>query len=262
MDYQIFLTYIVLALIVAITIHILFKAFYLCTNERFFDQNQTYSLKSVYDYDSDNDKIKQLNQLNKLTQLNDDLNSTISKDKNQITENKIPNNLMSEESKSLCYEYSDDHISGVSNHMPKFIGSTSCDTNNELIMDENTSCTKQELQKYRDDFFGFRSHLWQSSAGVDAVDRVNSKITEYKPGEKISNVYDSLTKNCTKKQCVMNQNLDNITMLPQYKLSGSSGDFYTKDNWVYNYDHVMNGALFYDNVTGNDPLMDSQMAVN
>lgn len=304
MDYQVFLTYIVLALIVAITIHILFKAFYSCnykkSNEGFIGPYQRDSLKNIHNIQMDNSdtvstnsnyetKISRYNDKDKyyssgcnsepdvdgISKLPPTYNSL---DNSQTLENKIPNNLMPDEPKS-SYEYSDDYIGGISNRTPNLIGSASCDINNtyanDFLMDENVLCptkaptyTREELQKYRDNFFDFRSHLWQQSAGVDPVDRMNAMLLSGDGdlpgrGRKISDVYDSLTGDrIHKEHCVMVQNLDNITMSPQYRMPGTLGDYYTKDNWIYNYDHVMNGALFYDNVAGVDPLMDSQMAIN
>lgn len=293
MDYQVFLTYIVLALIIAITIHIIFRAFYSCyykntNNEGFCDINKQNNLQNqdqctVYNMNLSND-------------INDDTTrSTMSSISTSNIDN-IPNNLMSDESKHEYdqhdHEYDhqfdnnndqfdNDYIVGISNKTPKLIGCTSCDVNNtfikENLMDNSINCPTQEkhysneqLKDYRNNFFGFRSHVWQESAGVDPVDKINERIlngdgdiSKSRCGEKISDVYNSLTKDSVhEKHCVMSQNLDNISMIPQYKMQGSLGDFYTRDNWMYNYDHVMNGALFYNGVSGMDPLMNDQMAIN
>lgn len=279
MDYQVFLTYIVLALIVAIIIHIIFKVLYSYhykkSNDSFSNSQQYITIDSNNLVNNSDTKLStngvEINRYNtSKSSCNESVNS-------QSSDNQIPNNLMSNDFDSVYDYVDDDYINGISNKTPNLIGSTTCDVNNtytkEFLMDNDILCateikprSKKDLQDYRDNFFGFRSHVWQNSAGVDPVDRLNEKILSgdgdlSQNGKKISDIYDSLTGDrIHKKHCIMTPNLDNITMSSQYKMPGSLGDYYTKDNWIYNYDHVMNGALFYDNVSGVDPLMDDQMA--
>jgi hypothetical protein len=296
MDYQVFLTYIVLALIIAIIIHMLFRAINTCYNNSSNNESFPYSNSAGLDpYSGSLDLGKNMNGTsdtssvsssnssnNSMANYDGKINCTpIAAEGSQAADNKIPNNLMSEGSNSEVEAYDDDdYIGGISNRTPNLVGCTTCDVNNtytkEFIMDESVKCptkevsySRDQLQDYRDGFFGFRSHLWQQSASVDPVDRINERLLsgdgsiESKPCEKISDVYDSLTGDRVhKKHCVMTQNLDNISMSPQYRMPGTLGDYYVRDNWMYNYDHVMNGALFYDGVSGMDPLMNDQMALN
>ena len=144
---------------------------------------------------------------------------------------------------------------------------SSCNTTdlymNEFLMNNKICKDKYsdvDIQKYRDKFVDFRSYTCQTSGGIDTVDKMNEVILsgdKVTTGDKISNIYDSLTQNCIK-----NPNLDKISISPQYKMQGSMGNYYTKDNWIYGYDNVMNGGMFYDGITGQDPMMDNQMAVN
>lgn len=281
MDYQVFLTYIVIALIIAIIIHILFKMFYFSHYKNFnknSNKNEEFKNERFRNRrfkERENDEI-----------VDDILNiSTSSREKNKfdkitMSDNVIPCNLMTDDSRST-YEYNkNDNVVGISNRTPNLVGCTTCDINNtytkEFMMDENVSCptkappySREKLQGYRDNFFDFRSHLWQQSSGVDAVDRMNEQLylgdgdlPKSKLGKNISDVYDSLTKDkYHKDHCVLSQNLDDINKSPQYVMPATLGDYYTRDDWVYNEDRVMNGGLFYDGVSGLDPLMHDQMAV-
>jgi hypothetical protein len=194
-----------------------------------------------------------------------------------MLENQIPNNLMRDNSRSIYYT-DEDLISGISNKTPKSIGCITYDANNtyvkEFIMNDNVSCpvikqpySKEDLQNYRDKFFDFRSHIWQQSADVDPVDRINEKILSgngdlfgSKSGKKISNIYDSLTGDRIHKKHCMAVNLDNIST-SQYKIQETLNDYYTKNNWMYNSDCVSNNTLF-DDVSDLDSLMDRQMIYN
>ena len=273
MDYQIFLTYIVLALIVAITIHILFKIFYKNnSNKMNMEKMDTMEKKLSGSVDSDKSTYRQYDSLSQCSGSSSSLSN----------KNRIPNNIMSDNE-----SYETDDVIGISNKTPNLVNCTSCEINNtytkEFLMDWNdVQCPTQEveysreqLQDYRDDFFGFRSHLWQKSDTIDPVDRMNERLYDGNGDiagsntKTISDIYDSLTAEPMadrgkrpKQPYVMTQNLDNISMSPQYKMPATLGDYYTNDNWMYNRDHVMNGALFYDGVSGVDPMMNDQMAVS
>lgn len=275
MDYQIFLIYIVLALIVAVTIQILFRTFYPSNKEKFSDISHVNGVNSNLTnmYSS----VSNLGYETEVNKYNNNNNHNLKYLSDTDAGNTIPNNLMSEESQALC-----DSVDGSTNRTPHLIESTTCiadepnintyadNTYEKEFGKDNGNCvcpapaipsSREDLHTYRNKFVDFRSHLYQSSAGVDPVDRMNDKLYSgngsydvqgSKCGEKISDAYDYLTGGRNgEKKCDS-----------QYKMSGTLGDYYTRDNWVYNCDHVMNGAIFYNDVTGLDPLMDNQMAIN
>ena len=271
MNYQIFLIYIILALIIALVVHLLFKGLYIGSEKQ--NNNTDYS-PSAGNIDSrvnnnnsstDNININTSRNNNKRKQEQQEeqrqcfpakpvvVESKVyeSKSLDNLSRNNLPNNLMNDD---YYDDYDDrDVTSGIVNMTPTLVGNPVCDN------------SPVDHEAYRNNFFEFRSNLWQNSSQSDAVDNINDFMTsdddKKMSGKKISDIYDSLTGGNRNKKCLLNNNLDDISQVPQYRMQGALGDYYTRDNWIYNEDRVMNGAVFYNGISGVDPLMDNQMAV-
>ncbi|AYV84910.1 MAG: hypothetical protein Hyperionvirus53_5 [Hyperionvirus sp.] len=138
MDYQVFLAYVVLALVIAVIIQLLFKAFSHCHRYNKPKHSKNPPKKSE-------------------NFTPDDI----------ISNAQIPNNLISTD---------DDTPSGYTSWK------------------DDDSYARIQNRKYQNDFFGFRSHLWnRSDGGTDPIDRINT--LEPVLDEQISDVYNSLTQN-------------------------------------------------------------------
>lgn len=167
---------------------------------------------------------------------------------------------------------------GHANKTPNLVPCINCDYENtfskEFIQQEAPRCptsapdmTREQLKDYRDKFFGFRSELFQGSnvEGTDPVDKINEQLLDGEGelvGRNISDVFDSLTGNKSRTQQMKEQNVDNITMNPQYKSNGANGQFYLPVSWAYTNESVMNGGKFYDGVSGIDSELNPPMAID
>lgn len=184
--------------------------------------------------------------------------------------------------------YADDHIdeiSGIGATTPNYIDCVSCGIENtyvkEFVLNNNEPCpvmpkelTNEDLQNYRDDFFNFRNKINQSSEGLSVTDVLNErilagngdlsdmndpnnpiKLSKNAQGQKISDLYDSLTANAYgpyHENCMVSPNFNSTNMSPQYKKYVGNGEYYTRDNWAYEKDRIMNGGAFFNDVTGSD----------
>jgi hypothetical protein len=242
-----FLVYIVLALIAAATIQILFNIFY--PFNKTVDQNESFADTNYHNKNPDQiDRVDRVDHVDRVERVDHvdhvDYDNSMTPSRDCISKD------------------------GLINCMPHLTKSKDCNTYEKEFMDEKCAYqadlkkySRDELHEYRDKFIGFRSYINQSSADVDPVDRINEQLYSEDDmyGEKIGDRYDYLVNG---KKCILDQDIDQINMSPKYKMAGTFGDYYTKDNWVYNCDSVMNGAVFYDNISGTDPEVDPQMAVN
>jgi len=171
---------------------------------------------------------------------------------------------------------------GESGMTPSGMGCTVCETDQmvdgyirrSLLQKANVCAAKpdekrEELEKYRDDFFGFRNQCNQTSNSDDLVDRVNelylsgnSDISRNHKGVAIKDLFDSLTKGTDlyDRQCIRLPNVDDVTQEGQYKRRGFRGETYTRDNWVYDQEKVSNGGEFYNHIYGQDPVASAEMA--
>jgi hypothetical protein len=126
--------------------------------------------------------------------------------------------------------------------------------NFEEIIEEDNSLINtiyDSIEDYQNEFFNFRNKVFNTSHTFDNIDNMNQRIMAENRGENgnngktIKDVYDSLfDKN------ILDQNIDEITQLPQYKLETHNGTCFTDDHWLYENDDVNNGGKFMDNVTG------------
>jgi len=196
--------------------------------------------------------------------------------------------------------YADDHIdeiTGIGAKTPNYTDCVSCGSDNtyvkEFVLNNNEPCptipkkfTNEDLQNYRDDFFNFRNKINQSSEGVNPIDILNERILAGQgdladmndpnnpvklggnaQGQKISELYDSLTANSYgpyHENCMISPNFDTINMSPQYKKYVGNGEYYTRDNWAYEKDRIMNGGAFFNDVTGadSDDFKDTPQAIS
>jgi hypothetical protein len=136
---------------------------------------------------------------------------------------------------------------------------------------EKKYCDRVELDKYRDDFFGFRNHTSQNSNGVDAVDRVNdlylsgnTDLSRNHKGVKIQDLFNSITQGSVDKPKEnpireIDLNTTSIEVNPMgitggmKKKSGATNDYYSNDNWVYDSEKLENGGEFYNGIFASDP---------
>lgn len=174
-----------------------------------------------------------------------------------------------------------ERVLGVSNITPDISPCISCDYENtytkEFAAGGQTFCpvkphkySRSELQNYRDDFVGFRTNTMQdSNAGDDPVDRLNEQYLNnngsyVKPSGKpvkIQEMFDNLTKRKYPDNCVLMPDIDNISREPEYISRGFNGNYYLPNDYVYKYDRIMNGGLFFDDVVGADSKNDKKMAI-
>lgn len=127
---------------------------------------------------------------------------------------------------------------------------------------------REDLEKYRNDFFGFRNSINQTSHSDDMVDRINdmylsgnSDISRNHKGVAIKDLFDGLTKgnDVQENQCIRMPHVDSVTQDGHYKRQGFRGETYTRDNWVYDQEKVNNGGEFYGNIYAVDPSVNEEM---
>lgn len=133
------------------------------------------------------------------------------------------------------------------------------------VCKEENVLTPEEVNRHRNDYISFRNGVFQPSNGVDAVDKINdlylsgnTDITRNFKDMKIKDLYDYVTKNnfssSSDKKEAFNNNSDLI-------IAGSRGDFLAKDNWVYEDEKVMNGGEFMDGIYPSDGKCQENQAV-
>ena len=273
-NYQIFATYIVLALVVAITIHIMFRIYfqthkktYTYQNNNILSQNDS-NLYQNNDYDYQ--KVASDNLFEKPASIIKNQNSTLDIDpENDLVYNNYANVDFNNETAVVDNsDYSKwNELLGTSLECGK------CKVNNTYekefgLLNENqqTSTIYDDLKTYRDDFFNFRNKTMHTSHGADSVDIINDRIqsgngdivgvNEVNNNLRIADLYDSMTNNK-----LIDQNIDETSTNAQYKMKASGGSYLTNDTWLYGDERVMNGGHFYDNVTGLNNETDKPMAL-
>lgn len=141
---------------------------------------------------------------------------------------------------------------------------------NANICKEPKQYSRDDLKDYRDDFYSFRNYIQQSSHNDDPVDIINDlylsgdyDISKNNKGMSIKDVYDSITKSTElyESPCVRMPIVDNVTKTGQYLQKGNVGEYYVRDNWMYDHEKVNNGGNFYKNIYPDDPNMARQMVV-
>jgi hypothetical protein len=130
--------------------------------------------------------------------------------------------------------------------------------NLEEIGEEDNSLVNtiyDKLEDYQNEFFNFRNKVNNTSHTVDNIDNMNQRIIAEIRGENqtngktIKDVYDSLFD-----KTMIDQNVDDVTKLSQYKTEANDGTCFTDDHWLYENDDVSNGGYFMDNVVGQNKI--------
>lgn len=160
------------------------------------------------------------------------------------------------------------------------LGATSCPsaTKNWTADDEytNTSCTNctnddvnsitvdapKSTKEFHDDFFGFRDRTYQnSSMREDPVDKIQTlylsgNISEARryPNMKIKDLFDEATKgpNLYERQCVRVPQFDNVNPEGHYVSYGTPGMSLSRDKWQYDNEKIINGGEIENGIYGND----------
>jgi hypothetical protein len=283
------LDYILLALIIAIVIHLGFKMFGVkksCENMTQLEQlgasvneavtsvttnipqgiiatnksivakiSDTSDTNNVSNADSENATIqtdKSFSEESISTVSNISVSSTISNDINGIDAN--------------IYQYVEDLVT-----MKKFTSPEKCNT-----------LSKSEGEEYRENFWGLQDKLNKNtSGGVDMVDRINELyLTDNNElinerGGKISDIYDKLLdtkpvrpepsfKTCGRSlmNCADTSVMNKISGADNLMLkSGANGKVHTRYDARYEIDGVNNGGVFYNDLEGDDSEIYSELSL-
>ena len=169
---------------------------------------------------------------------------------------------VNQEALDLFYVMNKNKAEEISKNMPIYIKEiANCGRfQNE---EENNPYSKQEIQAYQNDFFGFQSTINHASGTemVDTVDKLNEFNMNQCKGQNIAEVYDKLTQNkfyCDNQHKIIPpQVVDEIQNTGNYLENGNSGQTYSRDNWQYESDSVNNGGNFYGTVKASDSVFDS-----
>lgn len=142
--------------------------------------------------------------------------------------------------------------------------------------------TPQEIDAYREKHIEFRENTWGTSKGIDGIDPVD-KINQINynggvpaNGMTIANYYDNLTSakvadtppgfvmgtNIPKTKCVAQPQMENTVGPVGYYTGMGNAKYFKRDNWEYQNENPINGGLYYDDISGSDPMMDYQMINN
>jgi hypothetical protein len=141
---------------------------------------------------------------------------------------------------------------------------------NANVCKEDKVLKPEEINKHRDEYLAFRNGVWQPSSTEDAVDRINdlylsgsNDISRNHKDVKIKDLYDQLTKapSVYTENCVKMPNVDDATRNGDYIVAGSRGNFHPRDNWVYGEEKVMNGGEFMTGVFPSDEKCQHNMAL-
>jgi hypothetical protein len=141
---------------------------------------------------------------------------------------------------------------------------------NKSVCKTPKSLEEDQVNSYREKFFGFRNNTWENSHHNDMVDMVNhmyldgnSDISRNHKGQSIKDIFDNLTNgpNLYTRQCARTIDADNINKVGCYKENGYDGQTYTNDTWVYEEDRAMNGGIVYGSIKANDPNGNHEMAL-
>jgi hypothetical protein len=143
---------------------------------------------------------------------------------------------------------------------------------NALLCKDKDVFDKDAIDKHRDSVISFRNNVNQTSNTEDMVDKVNllylsgsSDISRTHKDAKISDLFDKLTKSGN---TLYSQNCNRITeesgpkKRGDYLLSGHNGGFYSPDVWVYNSDKASSSGEFMPGVWPSDKNLEDYQAPN
>jgi hypothetical protein len=142
--------------------------------------------------------------------------------------------------------------------------------------EEPRAFSRQEINDYQNEVFGFNDNINKSSsAGVDAVDKLNEMYTGGNnelvgnSGKKISEVFDRLTQNevdkrkkCANPDCLIPPQIETEYKTGSYLGNANIGKVYTRYNWRYEDDNVNTGGKFYDDIEACDSEFEPHLVWN
>lgn len=166
----------------------------------------------------------------------------------------------------------------------------------DFVLDGNAQCgcvvdksksdfTRDEVDEYREKQIQFRDKINGTSAlAVDPVDKMNMITIEggvKANGQTIADYYDNLVGTGSyqaekqgpgfilgspipSNRCVRPPTFDAMSGVPQgyyTKEANNGGKYITRDNWVYNNENPNNGGVFYDGISGQDPMIESDRMI-
>jgi len=125
------------------------------------------------------------------------------------------------------------------------------------VCKDNKTMTKKQLQDYSDKHFAFKNKVWQTSRDVDMVDKINymylagnEDYTRNNKGERISDLFNSLTNNNDMQNCSLSSDktIERIANEVGTKVEGHNGNMFSDAKWEYNDEKLMNGGAFYGDI--------------
>lgn len=121
--------------------------------------------------------------------------------------------------------------------------------------------TRSEMRDNLNKTIDFRNKVNFSSHQDDAVDKINTMIVngqgtigDENQGMRIRDLYDTLTSGIDLygDKCVRNQGNYNLGKTTGNTLPKHNGKYYTEEKWRYGDERVINGGNFYNNIYGNN----------
>jgi len=113
----------------------------------------------------------------------------------------------------------------------------------------NKHYSKADINQYRSDFLNFRSTTLRNTHQEDAVDKINEIRVEtdaehQNQGKTVAEVFNKLNQDI-----VIDRELPTTNV---YRRSGHKSDYYADYSWMYDTDQVNNGGKFYDDIEADD----------
>jgi hypothetical protein len=160
----------------------------------------------------------------------------------------------------------------------------------DFVLDGNAQCgcvvdksksifTRDEVDEYREKHIQFRDKINGTSAlAEDPVDKMNRITLEggiKAEGQTIADFYDKLVNPqisnrngpgfvlgspLPSDKCVRPPRFDASSGIPQgfyTERANNGGNYMVRDNWMYNNENPNNGGIFYDGISGQDPMIEN-----
>lgn len=130
--------------------------------------------------------------------------------------------------------------------------------------------SKDDINRYRQNFLNFNENVNKSTNGIDAVDRMNEAIlsgngdcSKNFTGKNISEVFDMVNKHYAhlENPAVIKPEMDAAMVGTHYRKAGHNGATYVGHHLRYETDDVNTGGEFYNGIEGFDPTANPAMGV-
>lgn len=128
---------------------------------------------------------------------------------------------------------------------------------------QTESNTKEQIDKFRKDFCDFRGRIYNDSHQTDSVDKVldlylsgNSDVSRMFKGSQIRDMYDNLTtsgQDLYERRCARTPDMQALAEQGFYSREGEQGKYLTRNEWKYPKENIMNGGEVDKNLYGYDP---------